>query len=547
MPLNVASRADSRTVKAALTKVALAVALATSSDLRAATINVNASCTIRDAILAANLNAPSGGCPAGAGADIINLPASTITFTDPDPGGIFGDSATPPIESQITLQGSEGSALLRSFQIGTPDFRLLTVEEFGVLTINQVDVLNGSATNGGGIFCNEGILTISNSTIEGNTSSNNGGGIYAYSCPLTIDSNSTFANNFANGGGAIRAYLASPVSITNSSFTGNQALQTNGGALSIQYIPSSTIANSIFTDNQADDSGGAVSVDSYSNISIVGGSMSGNTAGDGGGAIFLNYSQLSLENSRLTENGIAAGGVDGGGALYSNSSTLTTVDSTISSNSASSGGGFKFSNSNVTIVRSTISGNSSNAGAGISATDGSDLSIQNSTVSLNTAGFAIGGIGLSNSSLSLNHATIFQNSGGNYASGVYRGGTSSSVFLVNSIIAANGVSDCNTGADTIFQGNWFGDSSCSGDADGDPMLGPLLDNGGPTRTHALSANSGAIDIALTGFCQFPVGLVDQRGFRRRGACDSGAYEFGADDTNFFVIPLPDGNTVVVPL
>jgi Ca2+-binding RTX toxin-like protein len=53
-------------------------------------------------------------------------------------------------------------------------------------------------------------------------------------------------------------------------------------------------------------------------------------------------------------------------------------------------------------------------------------------------------------------------------------------------------------------------------------LGPLSDNGGPTRTEALGAHSPAVDAGRATVCP----RSDQRGVPRRGsACDSGAYEF----------------------
>ena len=60
----------------------------------------------------------------------------------------------------------------------------------------------------------------------------------------------------------------------------------------------------------------------------------------------------------------------------------------------------------------------------------------------------------------------------------------------------------------------------------DPLLGSLQDNGGPTFTHALDANSPAVDAG--GACDLsnsPL-LNDQRGTSRpqAGACDIGAYE-----------------------
>jgi hypothetical protein len=50
----------------------------------------------------------------------------------------------------------------------------------------------------------------------------------------------------------------------------------------------------------------------------------------------------------------------------------------------------------------------------------------------------------------------------------------------------------------------------------------LLDNGGPTRTHALRSASAAIDAGFTETCP----AADQRGANRQGPCDIGAFEFG---------------------
>jgi hypothetical protein len=95
-----------------------------------------------------------------------------------------------------------------------------------------------------------------------------------------------------------------------------------------------------------------------------------------------------------------------------------------------------------------------------------------------------------------------------------------------------------TGADPDISGSVTATSSLIGNATGttfaagsganitgtDPMLGPLADNGGPTRTHALLPGSPAIDHGSN-----PAGLVaDQRGglFLRTvgAAADIGAFE-----------------------
>ncbi|HUH98961.1 MAG TPA: choice-of-anchor Q domain-containing protein, partial [Anaerolineales bacterium] len=71
--------------------------------------------------------------------------------------------------------------------------------------------------------------------------------------------------------------------------------------------------------------------------------------------------------------------------------------------------------------------------------------------------------------------------------------------------------------------NLVGDGSCSALLSGDPQLGPLSDNGGPTQTFALLATSPAIDAGNDTFCE----STDQRGVARpQGAhCDIGAYEY----------------------
>jgi hypothetical protein len=65
------------------------------------------------------------------------------------------------------------------------------------------------------------------------------------------------------------------------------------------------------------------------------------------------------------------------------------------------------------------------------------------------------------------------------------------------------------------------------------MLGPLANNGGPTKTMKLLAGSPAIDMGNSSFCSAsPVNAMDQRGGARpQGAgCDIGAYESGAPVT-----------------
>ena len=100
----------------------------------------------------------------------------------------------------------------------------------------------------------------------------------------------------------------------------------------------------------------------------------------------------------------------------------------------------------------------------------------------------------------------------------------------NSIVAGNINGDC--AGNIVTRGhNLAGDDSCNltDPTDlppGNPLLGPLGDYGGATRTYPLLWDSPALE---TGSCTDPDGqpvTVDQRGIARpqAAACDIGAYE-----------------------
>jgi hypothetical protein len=104
--------------------------------------------------------------------------------------------------------------------------------------------------------------------------------------------------------------------------------------------------------------------------------------------------------------------------------------------------------------------------------------------------------------------------------------TGAPVAVQDSLFAVNAGGNCGPGSVTDGGHNiGFGDSSCpAGFGGGDPNLGPIQDNGGPSQTVSLGSGSSAIDaVPATGAgCQ----PTDQRGVPRPSgsACDIGAYE-----------------------
>jgi hypothetical protein len=182
------------------------------------------------------------------------------------------------------------------------------------------------------------------------------------------------------------------------------------------------------------------------------------------------------------------------------------------------------------IRYSTIYANAGAAAVFVLSSGGftNHLAVYNSTISASAAN----GISCSGCALSLVASTVAFN--GNIGVAVTSPGE---VFLLSSILA-NSPSDLviGTGA-SITSGSHFdlvvNGNVVPGDAlRADPRLAPLAFRGGPTRTHALSVSSPAIDTGAP-----VVFAVDQRGSgyaRSVGAgVDIGAYERQADDDELF--------------
>lgn len=241
---------------------------------------------------------------------------------------------------------------------------------------------------------------------------------------------------------------------------------------------------------------------------------------DNGGGILNTFASLTLTRVVVTDNTAT----DVGGVSNYVAGSMTVVDSTISNNtSASDAGGF-YNNGTLTIRGSTINGNSVVAGTrrgGGFYNDG-PLTIVNSTISGNFAmGGTGGGIHVGSGSIALLNTTITNNFA---ASGSAIDGFVASVE--NTIIANNAGSALQCPFLTGGGHNLDTDNSCFSGINvvhGDPLLGPLALNGGPTKTHALGVGSPAIDAGTNAGCP----ATDQRGISRpQGpSCDIGAFEF----------------------
>ncbi len=281
--------------------------------------------------------------------------------------------------------------------------------------------------------------------------------------------------------------------------------------------------------------GGNVTV---TGVTITGGRSATGAAGVNGanGGGILNEGDLTIENSRVVDNGTGNGhgaagaGTDGGsgGGIY-NSGSLAIASSVVEGNGTGAGGsgggdggnggGIGGNGVSMTLQTSTVSGNSTGPGGsggnggGVDGSGGA-RTITNSTIALNQAAGSGGGVASADGMLTLLHATLAGNLGAGPDLRVASGDTT----VANSIVGGCSGTIGDGGGDVGTDG------TCPG-APGDPRLGPLQGNGGPTPTMALGPGSAAIDRipAADGACLVD---TDQRGAARPAgpACDAGAFE-----------------------
>jgi beta-glucanase (GH16 family) len=255
---------------------------------------------------------------------------------------------------------------------------------------------------------------------------------------------------------------------------------------------------------RADDRAGAVLVDGSLTLDhvTVADSVSEGENGDpgtvfwqGGGGVYVSDgADLVLRDSTVRDNEAIGGNGGNGGGLHVGAGATALIErSTISGNRGNVGGGLR-SRGEVTVVNSTLSGNASYGwhGGAVFHSDG-NLAVRSSTITGNTTP-----------------------TWGDLAA-VFVGYGSPEVRLRDSIVSGNAAYACQAqdGGTVVSAGhNLVQDESCAPVASdlvgADPLLGPLADNGGPTATHALLADSPAVDAA--GAESAPA--TDQRGVSR---------------------------------
>jgi CSLREA domain-containing protein len=523
----------------------------------------NGKFSLREAITKANTTP---------GADVIVLPAGVFKVTIPgtgDDGNLTGDF---DITDDVTIRGAGAGLTVIDGQQLDRVFDVIGNAPSSIKVVYQgLAVRDGSTGgDGGGIQVANADLVLRDCAVTGNRASGAGGGIRAIiGSPNVALVRTTVARNLASFGGGINAATAA---LTDSTVRRN--LSDAGGGIHANTI---TLTGSTVSGNSAGNSGGGIHA---TTITLTGSTVSGNSAGNSGGGI--NATTANVTDSTVSGNST---GNSGGGI---NATTANVTNSTVSGNSAvGSGGGINATTANVT--RSTVSGNSAvDFGGGINATtanvtrstvsgnsvggvgNGGGINagianVTNSTVSDNSASFEGGGIWASEANAT--NCTVSGNTAKFDGGGVFAvtatilnctvvenlahtgGGLfdfpDATLFIVkNTIVALNLTDSTGTSPDVAgafaSQGhNLIGDGTGSTGFVGsdlvgtsldaiDPLLGPLANNGGRTKTHKLLAGSPCIDAGDNSLLP----PTDQRGFPRKkdgngdgsAVVDIGAFE-----------------------
>ena len=427
----------------------------------------------------------------------------------------------------------------------------------GTLTVNggsiSGNVASGAAGSGGGVFVGGGMTRIAGATIDGNTANRAGGGVETREGSDVNLSAVTLTNNVAGpegsaspgNGGGLHVTGDGDVGIAGGLIAGNFAAAEGGGlwnGAGTMTIGGTTIRDNTASGDDADQGGGGIyNLSGTVNLStvVLSGNVADGAAGSGGG--ILNEGILTATDTRFFGNSAvrAGGGIEttggtdvtltrvtigtdgngtdddiegnvatgegapgnGGGLHIGGDGMVTIADSSIRGNNAVEGGGLWNSPAGtLTVTRSLVADNAAGAGGGVyneadQTGGGGTVSLVNTTISGNTATGNGGGVFTAGGDVSHVSVTIAMNTAAD-GGGVFAG--AGTVTANNTVVSLNTGGEITGTVDGV--GNFVG---------GDPQLGALAFNGGPTQTHLPAADSPLVDAGVN---SASAGLdTDQRG------------------------------------
>lgn len=240
------------------------------------------------------------------------LPGDTINFA----AGLTTINLTSAellIDKNLTINGPGAKLLtIQRNLVNGPYFRIFNVSSNVNATFSGLTITKGYSVDfngaypGGGIFINSGAtVTLTLSTISGNTG-RGGGGIFNSDGGTLIITNSTVSGNSGYGsglralGGGIYNATNATMTITNSTISGNESHYAGG----IGNAGSLTLTNStVFANDCAGGAGCGIEVDSGT-VNLTNCTISGNK-GDarfGANGVFIAGGTVTAKNTIIAQN-----------------------------------------------------------------------------------------------------------------------------------------------------------------------------------------------------------------------------------------------------
>ena len=235
-------------------------------------------------------------------------------------------------QGALTIAGPGVSSLTITGPGNPGSFRFFDIAPGGQLSISQSTITGANTAYNGGAFNNAGSLTIDNCTISNNISGQ--GAVfsgYNINASLTV-SNSLVTGNTADYGAGL--YNQGVMTVSNSTISNNSTPGSNkygGGLFSRTGF---TITNSTISGNTSGHGGGIdVSGPPTETITITNSTIAGNSASNGdGGGIYLSGVSADIVNSTISGNSAT-----NGGGVYADSGATVSVANSIIANSTSGG------------------------------------------------------------------------------------------------------------------------------------------------------------------------------------------------------------------
>lgn len=371
-----------------------------------------AGCELREAVTSVNSAADSGGClHSGDGYGVFDK----ITFTGAGVGTHTLNGNEISITAPVTIEGPahlgtpavtvDAGGASRIFDVNNPDGT--------TVTIRNLELTNGAATNGGLAFLHNGsvgtpkTLVLDKNDLRNGTASGNGGAIHTGQNNAVTINGSELDNNSADSGGAVYVDSGTTLSTDKSDYHDNTAAN-NGGAIDLQTgSAASTIDRARLQKNST-------------------------TLGDGG-AVHISSGSLTLKRSTIGEtiigdgNGNSAASEGGGVAVDGTASLNLDTDNFATNTSAFAGGGVNFTSTGTLFIDNTnFLGNTSTGGSGGGVHVSSASSVNLSTVTFgganpgesNTAGVG-GGLWVENVDAQLSEVDFINNAANADGGGLY--------------------------------------------------------------------------------------------------------------------------------